>query len=308
MFVCRMRGVVSRSPCLSIVLISLPGVCMAAWGWVGLASFVAIVCFCFSSFLTKSPSTSVEPHSGDGCLSGGSCLGPPARPWLSLKAVPLRAVVRLLLLLGHVALLNGQAVWSHCVEITARAVPHKMSIPLTLMALRGPSRFLDLLLSAEGERPLLCSTVLSALLFLEMSLGTGGDTSLSTLLTCCGPGVGERCFGSLLYRNLGPTLAKILSVIRAASASDPSSSGNRVWVWPLTLPSMTGLLAFDGLQRPHNVHHVLYPPDSHGGDLNSEFVAVLSNPFRNWSATISTLANGSSRGHAISANFCNAST
>ncbi len=43
----------------------------------------------------------------------------------------------LLLRLGRLTLLDGQAVWSHCVEITAWTVPHKMSIPLTLVAMRG---------------------------------------------------------------------------------------------------------------------------------------------------------------------------
>ncbi len=107
-----------------------------------------------------------------------------------------------------------------------------MSIPLTLVALQGALSVLRPTPISGWERPLLRSTVLSALLFAEVSLEAGGDASLSTLLTCCGPGVGGHHFWSLLCHNPGPKLAQICSAMRAASVSDPSSSGNRVWLGP----------------------------------------------------------------------------
>ena len=92
--------------------------------------------FLVSSFLNKSPLTLVGPHSGNGCLGGGSRLGFLAQPRLSLKAGPRRSrLMRLLMLLGCLTLLNGQTGGSHCVEITAWAVSHKMSVALTFVAL-----------------------------------------------------------------------------------------------------------------------------------------------------------------------------
>ncbi len=136
--------------------------------------------------------------------------------------------------------------------------------------------------------------------------GGAGDTSRSTLLTLWGPGVGGRLFGSLLCLNSGPSRAKIWSTIRVASVSDPSPSENRACVDPrrgrLCPASWFSTASKD---RATHIRSSIRQIPVAATWIRSSW---QSNPLRNWSATISSPTIGSSNGHAISANFCNAST
>ncbi len=126
------------------------------------------------------------------------------------------------------------------------------------------------------------------------------------LLTRWGPGVGGRLFGSLLCLNSGPSLAKIWSTIRVVSVSDPSPSESRAWFDPRRgRPCPTSWFSIASKEWATHIRSSIHRiPVAATWTRNS----WLSRPFRNWSATISSLSIGSSNGLAISASFCSAST